>query len=220
MTKRRDAAPTARPSVDMETKTQPLQERSRQTYEAILQASGELLAEVGIEKLSTNLICKRAALTPPALYRYFPNKYALLKELGERLMQAQDAAVYAWIGQGGLENNTTDEMFAANRRILSEVIRVTARFPGGLWILRAMRAVPLMREVRIHSSRTVADRLFQSLRDRYPAVSSERLRRAALLTTEVSNFVVEMVLEDPGSEADNILDEACWMIAAYFGRMG
>ena len=30
--------------------------------------------EVGIERLSTNLVCERAGLTPPALYRYYPNK--------------------------------------------------------------------------------------------------------------------------------------------------
>ncbi len=206
------------PAVDMEPKTQPSQDRSRQTYEAILQASGELLAEVGIENFSTNLICKRAALTPPALYRYFPNKYALLRALAERLMNAQDAAVYAWIERGGLEASTIEGMFENNRAILNEVIRVTDTFPGGLWILRAMRAVPLMREVRIRSSDTVADRIFQSLVERYPETAPERLRRAAWLTTEVSNSVVEMVLEDPERDSHQSVEEACWMIAAYYGQ--
>jgi len=36
-------------------------------------------------------------MTPPALYRYFPNKYAVLQELGRRLVRAQDYAVFAWI---------------------------------------------------------------------------------------------------------------------------
>ena len=48
-----------------------------------------MLEEVGFERLSTNMICKRAGLTPPALYRYFPNKYAVLKELGERRFQRE-----------------------------------------------------------------------------------------------------------------------------------
>jgi len=85
-----------RSRVDLETKLKPQQNRARSTYDAILEAAGELLAEVGVERLSTNLVCKRAGLTPPALYRYFPNKYALLKELGERLMADQDEAVFAW----------------------------------------------------------------------------------------------------------------------------
>jgi AcrR family transcriptional regulator len=214
--KTRRAAVT--PQVDTEMKMLPSQDRSRLTYEAILQASGELLAEVGIENFSTNLICKRAALTPPALYRYFPNKYALLRALAERLMMAQDAAVYAWIEQGGLEDTSIEGMFARNHAILTEVIRVTDQFPGGLWILRAMRAVPSMRDVRIQSSDTVSARIFQSLVERYPHTPPERLRRAAWLTTEVSNSVVEMVLEDPERDSHQSVEEACWMIAAYYAQ--
>lgn len=54
----------------------PKQERSQATYELLLNVAGELLAEVGIDRISTNLICARAGLTPPALYRYFDDKYA------------------------------------------------------------------------------------------------------------------------------------------------
>ena len=49
----------------------PQQDRARQTRERLLDVAGELLAEVGIERISTNMIAARAGLTPPALYRYF-----------------------------------------------------------------------------------------------------------------------------------------------------
>jgi AcrR family transcriptional regulator len=206
----------AAPAVDMETKTQPLQDRSRATFDAILKAAGELLEEVGIEKFSTNLVCRRANLTPPALYRYFPNKYALLKELSQRLMGAQDVAVYAWIDTGGLAHDETAAMAEQNLAILRQVIEVSAAFPGGLWILRAMRAVPLLRDVRLASTTTVADRIFASLRERYRETDPERLRRAAWLTTEVSNAVIEMVLEGAHSDPEAVLAEACWMMARYY----
>jgi AcrR family transcriptional regulator len=81
---------------DLDTKTLPRQGRAQETFERILSITAELLAEVGIERLSTNLICERAGLTPPALYRYFPNKYAVLHTLGERLMGAQNALLAEW----------------------------------------------------------------------------------------------------------------------------
>ena len=81
---------------DLDTKTLPRQGRAQETFERILSITAELLAEVGIERLSTNLICERAGLTPPALYRYFPNKYAVLHALGERLMGAQNALLADW----------------------------------------------------------------------------------------------------------------------------
>ena len=77
-------------------RTAPNQKRSQQTLDRILVAAADLLEEIGFERLSTNLICKRAGLTPPALYRYFPNKYAVLKELGERLMIRQNELLEEW----------------------------------------------------------------------------------------------------------------------------
>src|SRR6185436_12353021 len=88
---------TRKPLPTLATKKQPAQQRATDTYERILEVTAQTLADVGIERLSTNLVCERAGLTPPALYRYFPNKYALLSELGQRLMQAQNERIGDWI---------------------------------------------------------------------------------------------------------------------------
>ena len=78
----------------VEPRRRPRQQRGEDTIDRILEASAELLEELGFDRLNTNLICKQAGLTPPALYRYFPNKYAVLKALGERLMRVQNDALY------------------------------------------------------------------------------------------------------------------------------
>src|ERR1700737_3300178 len=88
--------------IPLDTKLQPTQARGQDTYEIVLATAGEMLRDMGFEQLTTNAICERAGLTPPALYRYFPNKYAILKELGDRLMIAQDELVLEWIDRGGL----------------------------------------------------------------------------------------------------------------------
>src|SRR5215213_4720412 len=88
---------TRKPQPSLATKKQPAQQRATETFERILEVTAQTLADVGIERLSTNLVCERAGLSPPALYRYFPNKYALLSELGKRLMQRQNERVDHWI---------------------------------------------------------------------------------------------------------------------------
>lgn len=77
----------------------PQQERSRKTYERLLDVAGELLSEVGIERISANLICERADVTPPAFYRYFGDKYAVLEALAARLMARQNDALNAWVAE-------------------------------------------------------------------------------------------------------------------------
>jgi AcrR family transcriptional regulator len=75
----------------------PQQGRSQQSYDHLLDVAGLLLAEVGIGRISTNLICACAGLAPSALYRYSQDKYAVLEALRERLMARQNAALEAWI---------------------------------------------------------------------------------------------------------------------------
>jgi AcrR family transcriptional regulator len=201
----------------MATKTQPLQLRSRQTFERVLAAAGALLAEVGIEQFSTNLVCKRANVTPPALYRYFPNKYALLYELARRLMEIQDNEVFAWIEAGGLTGTTVEDIAARNLTLFRALMDLTEAFPGGVWILRAMRAVPLMQDAFRESATMVSDRLTYELQQRYKEESPERLRLATWLSTGAGTTVIEMALEGPQADRLKLLEEYAWMVARYYG---
>lgn len=219
MTKRSATADGASASVPLGTKLQPSQSRARNTFETVLSTAGELLGEVGFERLTTNLVCERAGLTPPALYRYFPNKYAILSELGRRLMEAQDEAVFAWMQTGGLKASTIEETVANNRDLQRQVNEITRQMPGGVWILRALRAVPLLREIRVASRDTVAAQLSEALRPVYPTVPADELFRAARLTTEVAYAATEMVLEEPDQDEDRINEEVCWMVALYYQRL-
>jgi AcrR family transcriptional regulator len=56
----------------------PRQLRSRAIVEAIVQAGRQLLASEGPKSLTTNRIAERAGVSIGSLYRYFPNKEAVL----------------------------------------------------------------------------------------------------------------------------------------------
>lgn len=219
MIKRSATANRAPGAVPLGTKLKPSQSRARNTFEIVLSTAGELLGEVGFERLTTNLVCERAGLTPPALYRYFPNKYAILSELGRRLMKAQDEAVFTWMQAGGLTSASMEEAVRKNRQMQEQVNEITRQMPGGVWIMRALRAVPLLREIRVASRDTVAEQLSKNLRALYPAVPQEELFRAARLTTEVMYAATEMVLEEPDQDEGRINEEVCWMVALYYNRL-
>jgi AcrR family transcriptional regulator len=211
------AAKTGAPSLD--TKSRPSRRRGKDTFEVILTTAGELLAEVGFERLTTNLVCERAGLTPPALYRYFPNKYALLKELAHRLMDAQDRVVLAWLEAGGTEASSIEESVAKNRDLQKRINAITRAFPGGDWILRALRALPVLQEVRTTSRDMVAQTLFDILKAANPVASEDRLRTATRLTTQMMYAATEMVLEEPDQDEDKINEEICWMVSLYYQHL-
>ncbi|OHB26142.1 MAG: TetR family transcriptional regulator [Phenylobacterium sp. RIFCSPHIGHO2_01_FULL_69_31] len=206
-------------AVPLGTKLKPSQSRARNTFETVLSTAGELLAEVGFERLTTNLVCERAGLTPPALYRYFPNKYAILSELARRLMEAQDEAVLAWMEAGGLEADSLAEAVEKNRRMQEQVNEITRQMPGGIWIMRALRAIPLLRDIRIASRDRVALQISENLRQRFPTVPQDELFRAARLSTELMYAATEMVLEEPEQDEARVNEEVCWMVALYYNRL-
>ncbi len=53
------------------------QKRGVLRVEEILQAAGALFAELGYDKVTTNMIAARAGVSPGSLYQFFPNKEAI-----------------------------------------------------------------------------------------------------------------------------------------------
>jgi AcrR family transcriptional regulator len=213
-----DGSPQVPDSVELETKVSPSQDRARNTFETILSITGDLLSEVGFERLSTNMICKRAGLTPPALYRYFPNKYAILHELGRRLMEAQDQAVFDWLREGGIDTQSFEASAESILRIQRRVNEITKSFPGGAWVVRVMRVIPVLKEVRLESRDLVSEEILEALRQNLPDIPEDRLAMATKLTIELMFSATEMALENPERE-DEITQEVCFLVASYHARL-
>lgn len=72
---------------------QPKQGRSRVTIDAILEATGRIVAQVGLDRATTNRIAEIAGVSIGSLYQYFPGKEALLAALIEREAEADLAAM-------------------------------------------------------------------------------------------------------------------------------
>ena len=207
----RDAA-----EIRLGTKLQPTQARALDTYEVVLATAGAMLGMMGFEQLTTNAICRRAGITPPALYRYFPNKYAILRELGDRLMAAQDRAVLDWLDGGGLDGPTIEVRLAKSVAMQRQIVDITRAFPGGAAIGRALRAVPMLQRLRFASRDMVADRFYDRVRTRYPMVAAPRLRVAMRMMVELSYAATEMVVEEPDRDAEMLNHEVCLLFARYF----
>ena len=76
----------------------PRQQRSQETYDAILDAAAQLFERLGYAGATTNKIAERAGVSIGSLYQYFPNKDALLYALGERHVRALSERLEALFG--------------------------------------------------------------------------------------------------------------------------
>jgi AcrR family transcriptional regulator len=168
--------------------------RGAATRERLMRAGAELLGEVGIERISTNLVARRAGVTPPVFYRHFADKYALLAALGEALMEAQNDILYAWLEgtPGGW-----DRLLARHEAFILDSIEATRAVPGAIWIMRALRAVPALTEIRLASHETVTERIVAFLAPDLGGAPPGSLRLTVRLAVEAGYAAIEMALEDP-----------------------
>lgn len=74
----------------------PQQARSRQTREDILSATARLLNKKPLGDVSTNHIAKKTGISVGTLYKYYPNKDAILADLSLMYMQ-RDAELFGSI---------------------------------------------------------------------------------------------------------------------------
>ena len=188
----------------------PRQERSQQTYDLLLRVAGELLAEIGMDAISTNLICARAGLTPPALYRYFDDKYAVLEALARRLMTQQNVVLEEWIARhdaGGME-----ALSAHVIDLLRDTAMVTASEPGAVWILRALHASPRLVHIRVESHRYVTDRLVDAFARHRPDIDRDELWQRLRLAVEIGFAVDEMLQEEDRIPAEMALQYAATVL--------
>ena len=77
----------------MQPRKTPAQSRSKETVEAIFEATIQVLLGAGLNRLTTTRVAARAGVSVGTLYQYFPNKQALLFALLERHMNYVAEAV-------------------------------------------------------------------------------------------------------------------------------
>jgi len=204
-----------RRKVELLEKHKPLQERAKRTYEAILAAAAELLVEVGVERISTNLIAEAAGITVPALYRYFPNKYAVLNALGAVLMDRQNQVFQEWF-EANVDERDPQKLLANIYQVLKGTYDVTLQQTGGLEVVQALRAVAPLQEVRLNSHQVVATQFANMVSELLGLPVDDMITMRARLSVEVGYSVVEMALEDDTLTVENALREGTLMIQLYW----
>ncbi|GAA1966841.1 TetR/AcrR family transcriptional regulator [Agromyces allii] len=68
-------------------RTEPTQRRSSQRLDALLDAAAEIVDESGFERLTTQMVAERAGASIGTVYRYFPDRVAVVEALRERAIQ-------------------------------------------------------------------------------------------------------------------------------------
>jgi AcrR family transcriptional regulator len=191
----------------------PVQERSRQRIDAILDATAGLLAGQGTEGVSMLAIAEAAGIPPATVYHYFENRLAVFAALARRTMAEVDATLTALLAD-----------FAAPDSLDAGVLltRLHAAYrdaPGYVAVLRALGAEPALQELVRESNARVAAVLGGVLaqRTRLPRARADRV---AWILSEACEQVLQAALMAGPAEAQALIAEMAEMVEALLRHYG
>jgi AcrR family transcriptional regulator len=112
---------TEHQSIDLKRKY-PIQQRARQTVETILEATAQILKEMGSKGLTTNHLARRAGFSIGTIYQYFPNREAIVLALINRQREEVERRIASMLDTR--QNDTAEEKIRRIVQVLHEAFNV------------------------------------------------------------------------------------------------
>jgi AcrR family transcriptional regulator len=199
-------------------RNEPVQARSTARLTALLDAAASIVDEIGFERLTTAMVAERAGASIGTVYRYFPDRIALLQALSARNLERVLTRTSDEIG----DPRHPDWVSALNGAFTVFVDAYRSE-PGfrGLRVGDVIDLRPAPTE-RTYNS-IVADRLLDRMIERFGVEDSPELRFRFETVTEVADALATRAFARDRQGDDRFL-EACrdllyTMLAGHFGEI-
>lgn len=174
----------------------PQQARARKTVELLLDVAGQLLCEQGWNGFNTNLLAERAGCRVATVYRYFPDKLAIITTLAQRTVANWDSAFSDFdesLRQSG-DLRTVWPLY------LDRFVGILQNSPDARAVRKAMQAVPSLRALDQADNARLAELMAQSLIDHIPQMALSDARISARLLIETAVTMIDLAMDSQGPE--------------------
>ncbi|HBO13027.1 MAG TPA: hypothetical protein DD491_09610 [Halieaceae bacterium] len=205
----------AKPSKALQRRAEPVQARARETWHLIIETAAQLLDETGIDGFNTNLLAEQAGLRVRTVYRYFPNKYAVIAALTEQLAvqwNSWNEPFYAALADRSVDWRPV------LRRTIDNWMRKANKVPGSVSVLQAINATPELRDLHQSIFEEMCARFSSALVARGCRHSRAQLQAVAHAAVSALNAGGDTFFQLRGNEAQRYLEELYAMQEAYLAR--
>ena len=180
----------------------PLQQRGQHTLEQILHAAQQVIADEGLDKLTTKRIAAQAGLSVGSVYEYFPNKEAVLCALVgqwfDQLLAALDAC---HPGRSGVK-----DLVGYLEQMLDVIRQVYVAQPALGALISALDAIPALQELVIQHDERITVALTQGCSVIVPTVPLAEVRDfARSLAVMTHEFLTEALVRNPSRDRQTTL---------------
>ncbi|WP_405218359.1 TetR family transcriptional regulator [Agrococcus sp. Ld7] len=182
------------PPLSLSVRHEPVQARAAHRVETLLDAAAAVVVEHGIEHLTTALVAERAGASIGTVYRYFPDRVAVLVALAERNLERLRFAIERELSQPHV---TWSEAMQGLIDAMIETFRTVPSFR----MLRAGEGLDLGPAHRDAVAPLFVDDLLGYLRERWGVEAKEAQReQLELAIGGLDALVTYAFLHDPDGD--------------------
>lgn len=205
-------SPDLQESLRSALRTVPVQARAVESVSKILDTAASLLDEVGLEAFNTNLLANRANVRVRTVYRYFPDKYAVIIALAHYLAADWDT----WMGDDYEQLANPDlDWEKVQRRNISSWLKKLSNQPGGVSVLKSLRTVPELQDFDMTLLDQMTTKMSEALKARGVRLGEKKLRLVCHTALQSVDMGVEHYIRLDETDRRAFLDELIKMHISY-----
>ena len=188
-------------------RTMPVQARSMRRVDTILNTAATLIAEVGVDAASTSEIARRADISLASLYRYFPNKTAVIKAVAERHLDRLEPVYEQFIGDFDLDKGLD--------QLINDLYEFYRDEPGYMQIWSGMQAIPELAHMDIDDFLYHAGRIRNRVLEMLPHVDPDEIEAIVMMVSRTIGSLMRQAMIMDDAAARNMLRETKYMLRLY-----
>ena len=198
-------------TVDITPRRQPVQARSRERVSSILSHAAAIFHEVGVDATSMSAIARQSGMSLASLYRYFPNKAAIVNAIAEGHVERMETALR--------ERLQTLELVDAVDVLIDLFFEFYRTEPAYSAIWSGVESMPELRDLDIRELYSHARDLDNRLRDVCPRIPEDRRWTASLMLPRSAGTVLRLAATLPDDQALSMVRELKCMARAYLAEL-
>ena len=189
----------------------PQQDRGQRRFEEILDAAEQVIAEVGVEAMTTNAVAARAGAGMGSLYHFFANKDAIVTALAERYRNAM-RPLTEYADQPELRDLPLADLTDA---IVDPLVGFFRSAPAYRHVWHAVNQPGSERGFECGLQDAVVKNVTAMMSARVRGASAKRMRVHAVTAVELVHGMLSSAFAAPAADRQPLIDETKRLLALY-----
>lgn len=190
------ASATAAPATPASARRQPVQQRSQERLERILDVARNLIAQHGSEPLKMSEVAEKAEISIGSLYQYFPDKRSILRSLALHYLDENRRCIAE--GLASVRDKAT--LAQAFSMLMDEYYQICLASPVRRDIVSGMRADRELTAIELAESKACGELLAAAILRAHPKADAKKVGALAFLVWQLGEETMRLALAHKRSE--------------------